>query len=321
MHILIVTPAKPGSRHGNRNTALRWARLLRDNGHAVTVVVDPVEAAGRRFDLMIALHARRSADAVAAWKGKPERALVLALTGTDLYRDIREDAAAQRSLVLADALVVLQAEGLNELAPALRAKASVIHQSVRPYARATPPSTYTLITVIGHLREEKDPLRAAHALAHLPAASRVRVVQLGGAMDEALAGEARRIANTDPRYRWLGELPHGEAMRWLARSHAMVISSRMEGGAHVVSEAISAGVPVLASHIAGNVGLLGRAYPGYFPVGDVAALWSLLSRCSSDANFLSRLNTACAGRAKLFLPETERASLCQMIRELISRLN
>ena len=314
MHILIVTPAKPGSRHGNRNTALRWARLLRACGHGVTVVVDPGEAAGTRFDLMIALHARRSADAVAAWKSKPGRPLVLALTGTDLYRDIREDAAAQRSLVLADALVVLQAEGLNELAPALRARSHVIHQSVRPYARAAPPSTYTLITVIGHLREEKDPLRAALALAHLPAASRVRVVQLGGAMDETFAGAARRIANTDPRYRWLGELPHGEAMRWLARSHAMVISSRMEGGAHVVSEAISAGVPVLASHIAGNVGLLGRAYPGYFPVGDERALAALMAKLEGSKRFELTLAGEVIKRRQLIDVAAERDALDALVR-------
>lgn len=316
MHILIVTPAKPGSRHGNRNTALRWARLLRARGHGVAVVVDPGETTGARFDLMIALHARRSADAVAAWKSRSDRPLVLALTGTDLYRDIREDAAAQRSMDLADALVVLQAEGLNELAPALRAKARVVHQSVRPYARATPPSTYTLITVIGHLREEKDPLRAARALAHLPAASRVRVVQLGGAMDETLAEAARRIAATDSRYRWLGELPHAEAMRWLARSHAMVISSRMEGGAHVVSEAISAGVPVLASNIPGNVGLLGRAYPGYFPVGDEHALADLMAKLEGNKRFELTLAGEVIKRRHLVDVATERDALDALVRGL-----
>ena len=353
MNILIVTPAKPGSRHGNRNTATRWARLLRASGHQVDIVIDAVEATGAH-DLMIALHARRSAESIALWKSKPDRPLILALTGTDLYRDIRTDAAAQESMRLADAMIVLQAEGLNELTPALRAKTRVIHQSVRAVQRVDPPSTYCLITVIGHLRDEKDPLRAAHALAHLPATSRIRVVQLGGAMDDALAREARDIAarearaiaaretqesaapaardiaargarNISPReargpsalgarYRWPGELAHGDAMRWLARSHAMVISSRMEGGAHVVSEAIACGVPVLASDIPGNRGLLGSDYPGYYPLADEAALARLMLRVEKDKRFVLALERGVAKRRHLADAEAERSALDALVR-------
>ena len=321
MNILIVTPAKPGSRHGNRNTATRWARLLRASGHRVGIVIDAARARGAH-DVMIALHARRSAESIALWKSKPDRPLILALTGTDLYRDIRTDAAAQESMRLADAMIVLQAEGLNELAPTLRAKTRVIHQSVRAVQRVAPPSTYCLITVIGHLRDEKDPLRAAYALAHVPATSRIRVVQLGGAMDDALAQEAREIAARETRqpaahgvrYRWPGELAHGDAMRWLARSHAMVISSRMEGGAHVVSEAIACGVPVLASAIAGNRGLLGADYPGYYPLANEAALAQLMLRVENDKRFVLALERGVAKRRHLVDAEAERTALDALVR-------
>lgn len=323
MNILIVTPAKPGSRHGNRNTATRWARLLRASGHRVDIVTDAAQARGAH-DVMIALHARRSAESIALWKSKPDRPLIVALTGTDLYRDIRTDAAAQESMRLADAMIVLQAEGLNELAPALRAKTRVIHQSVRTVQRVDPPSTYCLITVIGHLRDEKDPLRAAHALTHLPATSRIRVVQLGGAMDDALAQEAREIAVREVRgpaahgvrYRWPGELSHGDAMRWLARSHAMVISSRMEGGAHVVSEAIACGVPVLASDIAGNRGLLGADYPGYYPLADEVALARLMLRVENDKRFVLALERGVAQRRHLVDAEAERTALDALVRSI-----
>ena len=326
MNILIVTPAKPGSRHGNRNTATRWARHLRASGHQVEIVVDASEAT-RAHDVMIALHARRSAASIALWKSKPDRPLILALTGTDLYRDIRTDAAAQESMRLADAMIVLQSEGLKELAPALRAKTSVIHQSVRAVQRATPPSSYCLITVIGHLRDEKDPLRAAHALQHLPPASRIRVIQLGGAMDDQLAAEARAIAAREAqargahgaRYRWRGELAHGDAMRWLARSHAMVISSRMEGGAHVVSEAIACGVPVLASRIPGNVGLLGADYPGYYPLEDAAALGKLMLRVENDKRFVLALERALAKRRHLVDAGAERSALDALVRSVTHR--
>ena len=350
MNILIVTPAKPGSRHGNRNTATRWARHLRASGHEVDIVVDANEAT-RAHDLMIALHARRSAESIALWKSKPDRPLILALTGTDLYRDIRTDATAQASMQLADAMIVLQAEGLNELAPALRAKTSVIHQSVRAVQRMDPPSSYCLITVIGHLRDEKDPLRAAYALQHLPPASRIRVVQLGGAMDDKLAAEARAIAVREAaraastvsaispvemaparnprsaaqpatpgtRYRWPGELAHCDAMRWLARSHAMVISSRMEGGAHVVSEAIACGVPVLASHIPGNVGLLGADYPGYYALEDDTALAKLMLRVENDRRFVLTLERALGKRRHLTDAEAEHSALNALVRSVAYR--
>ena len=327
MRILIVTPAKPGSRHGNRNTAVRWARHLRTAGHTAEIVVD-VNETRQAHDLMIALHARRSAAAIEWWKSKPGRPLILALTGTDLYRDIRTGASAKRSMQLADAMIVLQAEGLNELAAPLRAKTRVIHQSVHAVKRQTPPSSYFLATVIGHLRDEKDPLRAAYALAHLPAGSPVRVVQLGGAMDEALGAEARALhaaaaanasSRNGARYRWLGELPHGDAMRWLARSHAMVIASRMEGGAHVVSEAIACGVPVIASDIPGNVGLLGRGYRGYYPVGDEKALAALLDRTARDRRFMLTLQGDVIKRRHLVDAGAERDALDQLVRAVARR--
>jgi putative glycosyltransferase (TIGR04348 family) len=318
MRILIVTPAKPGSRHGNRNTAVRWARHLRKAGHTAEIVVD-VDESKQAHDLMIALHARRSAAAIELWKSKPGRPLILALTGTDLYRDIRTDASAQRSMQLADAMIVLQAEGLNELVPTLRAKTRVIHQSVRAVQRQTPPSTYCLVTVIGHLRDEKDPLRAAFALRHVPPELPVRVVQLGAAMEDALGDEARAMMQAEveaaggavarARYRWLGELPHGDAMRWLARSHAMVISSRMEGGAHVVSEAIACGVAVIASDIPGNVGLLGRNYRGYYPLGDERALAALLERLVRDRRFMLTLQGDVIKRRHLVDAGAERDAL------------
>jgi putative glycosyltransferase (TIGR04348 family) len=312
--LVIVTPARPGTQHGNRATALRWAAHLRALGHRVTVQVKWDRS---DFDAMIALHARRSHDSIVAWKrAHPGRRLALVLTGTDLYRDIRTDADARASLDLADRLVVLQAKGLDELRAAHRAKASVIHQSVRTPSRREPPQGYFLVTVLGHLRDEKDPFCAARALAHLPGTDRIRVVHLGKAMSAEAAREARARMRADPRYRWLGEVPHSRAMRWLARSHAMVISSRMEGGAHVVSEAIAIGVPVIASAIPGNAGLLGADYPGYYPVGDEHALAALLARAQLEPAFLSALARKVKARHALVKPAAERRALRALLGKL-----
>ena len=137
-------------------------------------------------------------------------------------------------------------------------------------------------------------------------------------MDESLAQEADAIARPGARYRWLGELPHGNAMRWLARSHAMVISSRMEGGAHVVSEAIACGVPVLASRIPGNIGLLGADYPGYFPVEDSAALAQLMLRLEGDKRFQLALERGVAKRRHLVDAEAERQALDNLVRSFVT---
>lgn len=305
MRIQIVTPAPPGSRHGNRVTALRWAAHLRALGHRVAI---GNEWRAGELDVLIALHARRSHASLAAWKrAHPGRPAVLVLTGTDLYRDIRSDADAKASLAMADRLVVLQAKGLEELSARLRKKAHVVHQSVQPIRRRRAPSGHFLITVIGHLREEKDPFRAALALSHV--SSPIRIVQLGKAMHADMARQARAWMKKDGRYRWLGELTHAGAMRWLARCHAMVISSRMEGGAHVVSEAIAAGVPVLASRIPGNIGLLGKDYPGYYPVADERALARLIERVCNDTKRLAALQAAVKARQGIVRPATERMAL------------
>lgn len=314
MRLVIVTPAPPGTRHGNRATALRWARHLRALGHGVSVMV---EWDGRDSDCMIALHARRSHGSITRWRAAyPRRPLVLVLTGTDLYGDIHSDDGARESLALADCTVVLQAKGLDELDPDLRGKTRVIYQSVRPQRRGSPSRSTFLVTVIGHLREVKDPFRAAYALKYLPPASRVRVVQLGAAMSPEADREARSLMRTEPRYRWLGERDHADSMRWLARSHAMVIASRMEGGAHVVSEAIAAGVPVIASDIAGNIGLLGDDYPGYYPVGDERALAVLLARAEADGEFLRSLEDAVKARRSLTDPAQERRAIAGLIAAL-----
>ena len=95
----------------------------------------------------------------------------------------------------------------------------------------------------------------------------------------------------------------------------MIISSIMEGGANVVVEAVTAAIPVLASRISGNMGMLGREYEGYFPAGDDAALAALLDRVSRDGRFLARLRAQCARRASLFSPTRERREVVRLLAE------
>lgn len=314
MKIALITPFLPETRSGNAHTALRWGRFLRAAGHRVGLSVD---WDGRPADLMVALHARRSHRAMADFAARhPDRPLILILTGTDLYRDIRTDADAQASLALAGRIVVLQERGPDELAPALAGKTRVIYQSAPAMAPRPKPKRFFRACVAGHLRDEKDPFTPARASALLPAASRVRIDHLGAALDPAMAQAARRMEARHPRWHWLGPRGHGAARRFIAASHVLLLPSRMEGGANVICEAVRAGVPVLASDVPGNVGMLGADYAGYFPLGDAAALADLLGRAEGEAGFLQRLHLQCALRAPLFAPEREAGAIRQLIQEL-----
>jgi putative glycosyltransferase (TIGR04348 family) len=317
MRIAIVTPAASSTRTGNRHTAQRYAAFLRGAGHRVKVASSWDGAA---CDLMIALHARKSHDSIERFRARfAARPLIVVLTGTDLYRDIRADPDARRSLELATLLVGLQDQAALELAPRLRPKVRVIYQSAplptRVSRRRDPPRRRFRVAVLGHLRDEKDPFRAAAALRHLPGAAELEVVQAGDALVPAMAVEARRLMRAEPRYRWVGGIAHSRALALLAASHALVVSSKMEGGANVVCEAARAGVPVLASRIRGNVGMLGRGYPGYFPLGDERALARLIDRARREPDFYRRLKEGVAARRRLFGPSAERRGLLAAVRE------
>ena len=266
---------------------------------------------GQPADLMVAVHAWRSAAAIERFKTMfSERPLVLQLTGTDIYGYIdRDPKPTLRSMELADRLVALNDLAWRAVPRRFHARLSVIHQSAATLPHPRRPSVRAVVvSVIGHLRDVKDPLRAAEAARLLPATSRVRIEQVGRAYTPAWAARARAEMKANPRYLWRGDVPGAAVRRLLARSHAMVISSLSEGGANVISEAAVAGVPVLAARIDGNVGLLGADYPGYFPVGDTEALARLLQRLENEPRFVARLRKALARRAPLFRPASEIAA-------------
>jgi putative glycosyltransferase (TIGR04348 family) len=309
MRIALVTPAGARARNGNRHTALRWAAFLRAAGHRVAV---STEWSGGEADLLLALHARRSYDSIRRFAASyPQRRLLVALTGTDVYRDIHESAEAQQSLELAHRLIVLQPKAAEELPERLRSKVSVVVQSCATRLRHAPVKGKFRVCVIGHLREEKDPLRIVVALPYLDA---IQVIHLGAALDESLGRQALAAMQRDSRYRWLGGVPHGRALAWLASSHAMVISSRMEGGANVVCEALRVGVPVLASRISGNVGLLGERYPAYFALEDEKALAELIHRAATDKKFYKRVKNAVERLRPMVAPRAEARALLDALK-------
>jgi glycosyltransferase involved in cell wall biosynthesis len=141
-------------------------------------------------------------------------------------------------------------------------------------------------------------------------------VHAGRALTPALAARATAEAARNPRFAWVGERSHAASQRLLCRSRALVLSSRMEGGANVIGEAAVHGVPVLASRIDGSIGLLGAEYPGFYPVADTAALRGLLRRVETDARFYARLRREVRRLAPAFHPARERRAWQRLLGEL-----
>ena len=169
MKIVIITPVRSSSRSGNGTTTARWTRILRELGHGVHVIN---RYDGAAADLMIALHAWRSADSIRRFRELyPDRPLIVALSGTDIYDYIdRDPAPTLHSLACADRLVALQEPGARARAGAISAEGSR-HSPVGPAAAASRRWSKRGfdVAVIGHLREVKDPFRAAEAARRLPA--------------------------------------------------------------------------------------------------------------------------------------------------------
>lgn len=313
--ICLVTPALAAANNGNWHTASRWARML--DGPFEVLLTDRWR--GEAADVLLALHARRSAESIAAWaEAQPDRPIALALTGTDLYRDIHLDAAAQRSLALARRLVVLQERAVDDVPAAWRGKAVVCFPSVEPMA--TPPRAPVpplKLVMVGHLRPEKDPPTLFAALRRLARRSDWRFEHVGAALDDALGAQARALQSEMPAYQWIGALEHAATRERIARAHVLVNASVVEGAPTVVVEAVASGTPVLASRIPGHVGLLGSDYPGLFEPGDAGALATLIENGLDEPAMLPALSQAAARRAPLFEPAREQATLRALMAELL----
>ncbi len=305
------------SNNGNWHTAHRWAQFLK--GHCDIALVkqwpnEPlVSGPPATEQAMVALHARRSAPSIEAWaKAYPDKPLIVVLTGTDLYRDIQTDSSAQQSLALASHLVVLQDAGLDVLPASCRHKARVIYQSSPALTPAHKPTHAFRVIMVGHLRDEKDPLTFMRAAQRDMAAS-IRFEQIGMALEPRFTDAARATEAATQRYHWLGGLARPETRQHIKRAHLLVNCSLMEGGAQVIMEAVQSGTPVVASRISGNIGMLGTDYAGYFETCDDSGLAALVQRCATEPDFLALLQSQCRQRAHLFEPQREKRLVLNLV--------
>jgi len=312
----IINPV-PQLRGGNRVTALRWARIFRRLGWKV---FQEESWSGRACDLLVALHARRSNSSVVRFRREhASLPIIVAATGTDVYSDVADTGEARESFGCATRIVVLQPLSVEKLPEEVRMRARVVYQSVSP-PRRRPAQLKDVFEVctIAHLRPIKDPLRPALAARLLPASSKIRVVHLGGLIDEFMRDDLERERRDNPRFRWLGNRPRAETLETLARSRLLISSSRHEGGSNAISEALAFGVPILTTRIPGSLGLLGEDYPGTFAVEDTQGLADLMLRAETDGRFYHELEEACRARIYLTDPAQELESWRELLNETLA---
>ncbi len=275
---------------------------------------------GEPADVLIALHAKRSAGSIAAFREyRGDAPIALVLTGTDLYRDLpAKSREAIASLDAADRVIVLQEDAPRLLKSTWRAKSEVIYQSAPSLTPAKKAASPLRAVAVGHLREEKDPRTIFAAIRKLPRDLAIEFTHVGAQLDATLGAEARALEKSDPRYHYAGALSHGLARAAIKRAHVLVHPSIMEGGANVIVEAITAGTPVLASRMSGNVGMLGADYPGYFDVRDASGLRDRLVQLAEDRRSLVALERAARARRTLFHPAAEARSVRRLVAGLLA---
>lgn len=315
MRVQLVTPAPRASRSGNRLTALRWAGQLRSLGHHARAR-EKLDAAPA--DLLVALHAEKSAAALAEWKRRDAGApMVLVMTGTDLYDHDQLSALALESCAYADRIVVLQPGAIDRIPVELRDRVRCIPQSASPPNDPLPRSAEHFdVVCLAHLRPVKDPLLLARAARLAPSTSKLRVRLAGSAYDDELAAAVRRESDDNPRFEWLGPLARADALRLLAAASLLAISSRNEGGPAVVPEAIACGVGVMSTDMAAARALLGSEHPGLYAVGDAEALARLVQRAEDEPEFLATLTQRSIDLQPEVRPERERARIAELVDEL-----
>ncbi len=317
MDIILVSPAAVQSSNGNFTTANRWKKILQSLGHRVDL---KKTYGGKKYDLMIALHAWRSADAIQTFKRQqPGKPLIVALTGTDAYQFIHTHSQKTlKSIELADYLIGLHSLIKAKIPQQYANKCHIIFQAstLKPLRNKKITKGFN-VCIAGHLRDEKDPLRAAYAARLLPYNSKIHISHYGKAHNKLWANKARIETISNYRYRWHGEISQSLLRVKFSQAKVMVLSSLMEGGANIISEAIMSDLPVIASNIDGTVGLLGKDYSGYYQVGNTQQLKTLLFRCERDEKFYNQLQHQCRTHQKLFTRHREIHSWKNLLSKVI----
>jgi glycosyltransferase involved in cell wall biosynthesis len=175
-----------------------------------------------------------------------------------------------------------------------------VHNGIAPLDRATlPPPAPPLApgrlhaVAAGRLTRVKGLDFAIEALGRLPAGHPWQLDLVGeGELRDGLAALAARLGVAD-RVTFHGFRRDVEAM--MAGADALVMPSRHEGLPYTLLEAMSLGLPVIASNVGGLAEVLRHDETGLLvPVGDARALAAGLARLADAAGLRAKLGAAAA---------------------------
>lgn len=161
-------------------------------------------------------------------------------------------------------------------------KITVIPNAMRMEAAGTIPHEvatlpYPHVVSIGRLvpwKNMRGVIDAAKALAH------GSLIIVGDGPERALLSEY--AAQVFPHTTFTGALSHADTLAILADAHAFILNSSYEGFSHLLVEAVSLGIPVIATDVGGNAEIIQSEADGILvPLGDAGALSDALSRVLS----------------------------------------
>lgn len=332
MKISISSPFPADSLQGNSVSGRRISGLLSDAGHQVEIFQDGFAA---DCDFLIALNAWRSAgvieqfatvqgtvsdrtgynDKVYRVQSRPR--LVVIMTGSDLFPlDGILKAETLRSIQLADAIVVTQDQArdkinhplVREIRKSIELPAEIIDYEGFP-KRTTPPFRGMLVA---HLREQKNPFLYLRSIPHLK--TPIQIHHYGNANSMEFRENAGKYSSE--AYEWKGEVPRSDLLKALKNADFLLNTSYIEGSSNAIYESIALGTPIIASAIPGNIGVLGKDYPGLFHLDDSKSLASILDTFSTSESFRNRIQEWCDALKVDFDPRREQKDWCDLLAEL-----
>jgi glycosyltransferase involved in cell wall biosynthesis len=190
--------------------------------------------------------------------------------------------------------------------PAYRAKLSVIHNAAShlsadvaggaALAHYGLPENVPLLVNVGRLHYQKNQATLIRAMAHVPSAH--LVIAGEGELRRELAALAISLG-VESRVHLLGEIPWEQTVGISRHARAFVFPSLFEGMSLALVEAMTLGLPVVASDIPSAREALSDS--GLFvPASDPVALSKAITLVLSDQEVDQRLRSLSLERAQLF---------------------
>lgn len=242
-----------------------------------------------------------------------------ASTITGLRDSAAKLARKQAELDLADTVIVAS-QFVRHTLESQQACGVPIH--VLPYG-APPPTNHPLrgpgsgplrVLFVGSLGQRKG-------LSYLLDA----VAQLGDSVTLTLIGRPTSttclpLNDALERHTTISSLPHGAILEQMRQHDVLVFPSLFEGFGLVLTEAISQGLPVIATPHTAAPDLIRDGVEGFIvPIRNSAAIAQRLSELASDRDQLEAMRGACLRRAGEISWSTYQSSLLEAVAPLLQR--